>query len=265
MSHFDLTGAHALVTGASSGIGEAIALELAARGARVSIAARRRERLEALAARIHEKGGTAEIFETDLGKRGAARKLAQEAAKRCGPVEVLVNNAGVSGGLESFSEKTARSVRRTMEINLMAPMELAHEVIGTMVDRDHGAIVSVSSVSAFFPAPGTTTYVATKRGLWGLDDVLRAELAGSGVHVLSVFPGPVQTDMLRAAFETPTGAQMKRMPRGTPEELARLVCEGIEKRRNHLVYPGAYALTRWLTPLLGAGLPAVSGLLGLNR
>lgn len=265
MSHFDLTGAHALVTGASAGIGEAVALELAAHGARVSLAARRREKLEELAARIRAKGGTAEIFETDLTKRGAPRKLARDAEKKCGPIDVLINNAGNSGGVERFEEKTAAQVRQTLELNLLAPTELAHEVLGGMIDRDHGTLVSVSSVSAFFPAPATSTYVATKRGLWGLDDVLRVELAGSGVNVMTVFPGPVETDMLRNTLGTETGAQLERMPRGNTAELARLIREGIEKRRSILTYPASYAATRWLTPLLGAAMPQLSGILGLNN
>lgn len=265
MNRFDLIGSHALVTGASSGIGEAIALELAAKGARVSLAARREENLADLAGRIRARGGTAEIFPTDLTKKGAPRKLAKDAEKKLGPVDILINNAGDSGGIEMFQDKTPEAVRRTIELNFAVPTELAHAVIGGMIDRDHGTLVSVASVSAFFPSPRASTYVATKRGLWGLDEVLRCELAGSGVNVLTVFPGPVQTDMLQKALDSDYGAQMKRMPRGNVTELAQLVRQAIEERRANLVYPGSYAAIRWLTPFLGAALPSLSGPLGFNK
>lgn len=261
-----LHGSHALVTGASSGIGQALASELSRRKVRVSIAARRSDELAQLVDAIRLKGGEAQAFTVDLSQPGAARDLAQRVQEQVGDIDLLVNNAGVSGGVSLFADKTPEELRRTAEVNFVAPMELAHAVLPGMLQRRHGSIVSVSSINAFMVLPKTSTYVATKRALTAIDEVLRIETAGMGVHVMTVFPGPVDTPMLRSTMAADDrAAQMAKLPVGTVEELARRICRGVEREQDMLVYPQSYALSRWVGPMLGLTLKRLAVPLRLNR
>jgi short-subunit dehydrogenase len=180
-----------------------------------------------------------------------------------------VNNAATSGEMSAFVDKDAGAVRATFELNLLSPVELAHVLLPGMVGRGAGAVVSVSSVSAWAPTPKSATYVATKRALAALDEVLRLELEGTGVHVVSVFPGPVRTPMLEKTLQDPLGANLRRLPTGNVEEMARRIRIAIEQRRDVVVYPDAFRPLRWLQPALGPlarlGGPLLARLGGRSR
>lgn len=257
---YDLDGRHVLVTGASSGIGEALARELARAGARLTLVARRRDKLEALAAEL----GSATALPWDLAAARGGRLLGEALVAEHPPVDVLVNNAGTSGEISLLVDKSAASVRDTFELNLLAPVELLHALLPGLMARRSGVIVNVSSVSAWAPTPRSATYVASKRALTAVDEVLRLELVGSGVHVLSVFPGPVETPMLAKTLSDPFGASLGRLPTGTADELARRVRRAIERGQEHLVYPAAFAPVRLLSPLVGAIMQRVGPLLGVK-
>jgi short-subunit dehydrogenase len=261
-----LSGMHALVTGASSGIGEALAIELGRAACKVSLSARRRDRLDAVADAIRGAGGEARVFPADLARPGSARALAAEVAREAGPVDLLVSNAGTNGGISNLADKSAEEVRQALELNLAAPLELAHAVLPGMIARGGGTIVSIASVAACFPAPGTSTYVATKRALAALDEVLRVEGRAHGVHVLTVFPGPVDTAMLRATIAAdPLAAQMSWMPTGDVATLAKKIRRALERRDGVLVYPEVYGGLRWIAPWMGRLLERAEPLLPRRR
>ena len=273
-----ISGRHALVTGASSGIGEALALELGARGAKVTVAARRVEKLESVVNAIREQGGEANAIRADLSLPGSGLELARRVRDDFGHVDILVNNAGVSGGVSQFVEKNPAEIRECIEVNFAQPMALTHQLIPGMVERGYGCLVSPRATkgsarwpswptaSVFFPTNLASVYIATKRALASIDEVLRIELAGSGVHVLTVYPGPVDTPMLTKLMATDQRAAMVLGPfKGTTDKLAKLTAKAIERKRDSIVYPMQFGLGRWVSPIMGTIMARISAPLGLNR
>ena len=211
----------ALVTGATGGLGQAIARALAARGAEVVVTGRRAALLEPLAAEI---GGRA--LPCDLADRPAVDALAGEA----GEIEILVANAGLpaAGPLEDFS---AAQVDRALDVNLRAPVLLARALTPAMVARGHGHLVFVNSLAGKASTGGQSLYAATKYGLRGFALGLREDLAPAGVGVSTVFPGFIR----EAGMFADTGV---RLPRGvgtrTPADVSRAVVEAIERDRGEV-------------------------------
>ncbi len=216
----NLAGSRALVTGASGGIGEAIVRALHARGAIVVASARREEVLERISA---ELGDRVEVLAADLADAGDVEAL----PGRAGRVDVLVANAGLpaSGPYDSFS---AGDVDRALDVNLRAPLQLARELAGPMVQRGSGHLVFISSLSGKTASPGSSLYSATKFGLRGYALGLREDLAGTGVGVTTVFPGFIRDAGMFHDSET-------KLPKGvgtrTPDQVAAGVIRGIERDR----------------------------------
>jgi NADP-dependent 3-hydroxy acid dehydrogenase YdfG len=184
----------ALVTGASSGIGEATALALASAGATVAVAARRRDRLDALVARIASAGGDAIAVTADLADRDGVERLVAEVEDRCGGVDVLVNNAGVM--LLGFVERADPDEwRRMIDVNVLGLLHCTRAVLPGMRARDRGHIVNLSSVAGRVTAPGNAVYNLTKFGVVAFSDALRQELAPTAIRVTVMEPGYVDTDL----------------------------------------------------------------------
>lgn len=209
-------GAWALVTGASSGIGEAFARALARRGMRVCLVARRAERLAALARELG--AGAAMPLPMDLSESGAAGRLAGSLRERRIDVELLVNNAGV-GWTGRFEDQPPASVAEILGLNLRVPAELARALAPGMVARGHGALVQVVSMSAFQPVPYLAAYAASKAGLLSLSESLAVELGASGVRVQALCPGLVPTE-----FQSLAGTDRVAFNRG-PVQSADFVVE----------------------------------------
>ena len=226
---------HALVTGASSGIGEAIARELAGNGARLTLVARRRELLDKLCA---ELGDGHRVIVADLSDPARATTLAAEA----GEVDVLVNNAGVQivGPTVGTPPDEGENL---MRINVFSPMRLILAVLPSMLARSGGTIVNIASLAALCPSPGMYFYNASKAAIAAASEGLRGELLGSGVNVLTVYPGPVRTAMERAAWTK--FAETRPVPTGNCEDLAVLVRRAIERRAARVIYPRIYTAARW--------------------
>jgi short-subunit dehydrogenase len=214
----NIGGRTVLLTGASGGLGQAIARALARRGARLVLTSRRAEVLEPLAAEI---GGRA--LPCDLADRAALERLVTEA----GPVDVLVANAGLpaSGGIWSFS---VAEIDRALDVNLRAPMVLARLLSDGMAERGGGHMVFVSSLSGKAGTPKTSVYAATKFGLRGFAQSLREDLRPRGIGVSTVFPGFVRDAGMfyDAGVKLPAYVGTK-----TADDVARAVVSAIERDR----------------------------------
>jgi NAD(P)-dependent dehydrogenase (short-subunit alcohol dehydrogenase family) len=188
----------AIVTGASSGIGEAIARALAARGFAVALGARRADKLAAVAKEIEQAGGRAAPISVDLSDATSLDGFFDRAERTLGPVDVLVNNAGVCvPGL--LHEVDPEALRSEIATNLVAPALLARRAIASLLARGaRGELVFVSSENAVLPRPFQPGYTASKWGLEGLARTLRLELDGTGIRSTIVRPGPTYpTDFAR--------------------------------------------------------------------
>jgi uncharacterized protein len=216
----ELAGRSALLTGASGGIGKAIARALHARGAELIVTARRADVLEDLKS---ELGDRVEPLVADLSDREDVEKLAARAVG----ADVLVANAALpgSGAVDDF---TVDQIDRTIEVNLRAPMRLAREMVPALKERGSGHLVFVSSLSGKIASPGSAIYSSTKYGLRGFAAGLRQDLHGTGIGVTVVFPGFVSDAGLFAesGAELPTGVGTR-----TPEQVADAVVRGIEREK----------------------------------
>lgn len=233
---------HVVVTGASSGIGEAIAREFARAGDCLTLVARRRERLDALAAEV---GVATHVVTADLSDPAQATSWIAAAEAANGPIDVLVNNAGVQI-VARTTDTTADDGDRLLRLNVMTPLRTTLAVLPGMLARRSGTIVDVASLAGIAPTPGMFYYSASKAGLAAASEALRGELRGTGVHVVTVYPGPVKTDMAdaaHAALGSPSIA--RRIPEGTVDVLARRVRQAVLKRHARIIYPRIYRLARW--------------------
>jgi NADP-dependent 3-hydroxy acid dehydrogenase YdfG len=189
----NLRGAVVVVTGASSGFGELAALRFAAAGSEVVLAARRIERLEALAARIGERGGSAlpvRCDVTDLDEVLALRDRVSERFSRC---DVLVNNAGISGG-GRFEDVDLDRVVRVVDVNLLGVIRCTKVFLPMMIERGRGHVINVASLAGRFATPGIAVYGATKHGVVAFSEALAVELAPHRVLVTSINPGFSETE-----------------------------------------------------------------------
>src|SRR3954453_7240212 len=217
----DLKDRTVLLTGASGGLGAAIAEALASRGARLLLSGRRREELDALAART---GGT--VLLCDLASRREAERLAADA----GDVDVLVANAALPGSGQ-LTDYEVDGIDRVLDVNLRAPIVLTRLLVPGMASRGAGHVVLMSSLAGRAATVGQSLYVATKFGLRGFASGLRADLRGSGVGVSAIFPGFIREAGMfhEAGVKLPAGVGTK-----SPEDVARAVVRAIERDRGQL-------------------------------
>jgi NADP-dependent 3-hydroxy acid dehydrogenase YdfG len=192
-----LDGKVALVTGASAGIGEATALALAAEGARVAAAARRKDRLEALVQRIKERGGQAMPLEVDVSDEAQVREMVRRARDTWGRVDILVNDAGVAH-LGKIDGADTEGWRQMVNLNLLGLMYCTREVLPVMKAQGGGHIVNISSVAGRTVREGNAVYSATKWGVGAFSEGLRMEAEKDHIRVTIIEPGVVATEMQRS-------------------------------------------------------------------
>lgn len=208
---FNLTGRVALVTGASSGLGQQFARALADNGASVALVARRTDRLEALKAEIEAKGGKAVAIAADVTDRAAMTAAFDAAEKAFGTVTILVNNAGVAQQSVRATEVTPEEWRRVLSVDLDAVFYWAQEGARRMVAaKTPGAIVNIASVLGFGVSRGTASYAVAKAAVVQTTKALSVELAFKGVRVNAIAPGWFVTEINDSYLESELGQALKR-------------------------------------------------------
>ncbi len=242
---FELRGRAALVTGASRGLGAALAAALAAAGARVVAVARGEDALRATVAAIRAAGGEAHAIVADIADQEAVARIAGQAAALVGPIEVAIHNASTLGPtpLRLLLDTDCEDLAAVLETNLVGPFRLTKLLAGAMVLRGEGVLVHVSSDAAVEPYPHWGAYGASKAGQDHLARILAAELAGTGVRVLAVDPGEMDTTMHAAAVPEADRSTLAR-----PELVAARIVAMIRE-------PGRAASG---TRLVAAGFPVVA-------
>ena len=189
-----LQGKVALVTGASSGIGEATALTLARSGARVAIAARRRDRLDGVARRIADLGAEALVLEADVARPEEAESIVESTVKRWGRLDVLVNNAGLML-LSPIDRARVEDWARMLDLNLLGLMVATRAALPQMRRQKDGHVVNISSTAGRVANPDASVYAATKFGVGAFSEALRREVYRDGIRVTIVEPGAVATEL----------------------------------------------------------------------
>jgi short-subunit dehydrogenase len=235
-----LQGGTILITGASSGIGRALARELAPTAGVLGLTARRVERLDSLRTELcaaHPET-VVHVFPCDLQDPGAIGVMLDEVASALGPVDVLVNNAGL-GDIGLFERAPWEKTNSMLQVNVCALTRLTRELLPGMIARGRGGVLNISSGFGLTFAPGMAAYVGSKHYVTAFTESLRLELSGTGVAVTQVCPGPVATEF-EAVAGNPTGIPVPRWLQITPERCARVALRGFACGRA-LVVPGLLA------------------------
>lgn len=241
-----------LLTGASSGIGSALARELARKGYRLALTARRADRLEALAAECRGLGSEVVVFPADLADTGVAGRLVADAVAAFGGLDVLVNNAGY-GLAALFAQADPVDLARQLDVNLVTPILLARHAMPHLIGRK-GTLINVGSSMSAVAVPAFGVYGTTKAAMAYWNDALRREVGRLGVKVCLVEPGPVTTEFFDAvAGQKPSepGPWDMRPPAfasATPEDVARRIARLIDRPRRRVS-----VLRRVVWPLRLAG------------
>ena len=207
---FDLTGKCALVTGASGGIGNAIARALHEKGATVTISGTRREKLEALAA---ELGDRCHIMTCDLSNAEETENLPAKAEELMGQLDILVNNAGLTRDTLMMRMKN-EDWDKVLSVNLGAAFKLSRGCLRTMMKKRHGRIINIASIVGVTGNAGQSNYVAAKAGMIGMSKALAAEVATRGITVNSIAPGFIETPMTDALNDKQKEAINSNIPMG---------------------------------------------------
>lgn len=252
----------ALITGASSGIGWALAKELAGQGARVGLMARRGDRLEQLAEEIRAAGGTAAWAAADVACRQEVLDAVAALAEELGPIDLLIANAGV-GRPDRLDPVNGQEVEEMARVNFLGVVFAVEAVLPQMLERRAGHLAAVSSLGAYKGMPGSAGYCATKAAVSAYMEGMRIELRSRGIAVTTICPGFVRTPM--------TAINDFKMPfLMAPEKAVRKIVRALRRRKKVYNFPWQTTflmkLTRWLpdwllawaTPRLHDGAPAVA-------
>lgn len=220
-----------LITGASSGIGEGIARQLASEGHVVLLLARRADRLARIAEEIAAAGGTAEVFEADVTDAARLDSVVAEATAKYGRVDVLVNNAGLMP-LSLIRNGKRGEAHRMIDVNLKGAIDAVYAVLPGMLERNSGHIINISSVAAKIVGPSTAVYSATKHGLRAFSDGLRQEMAmdQKNIRVTDIQPGAVASELVRTITDPDVGkifATYGKLKPLQPVDIARAVSYAI--------------------------------------
>ncbi len=239
MSKFNLTGASALITGASAGIGREFARQLAGRADSLVLVARRRERLEKLRDELTQRDPNLNVHvrEADFSNERAVVDLCEWLEHEKLAIDLLINNAGL-GDMGPFATSDPQRVKEMIGVNIAALTVVTRLLLPGMIGRKRGAILNVSSSASFLPIPGFAVYAASKAYITSFSEAIRAELRGTGVTVTSLCPGPVHTEFFDVADRNPAAQQSAPEFTHVPvEEVVSAALDALERGRP-LVIPG---------------------------
>lgn len=240
MSKYELNGKRVLVTGASSGIGWVLSQRFAEQGAQVVILARRRERLEKLAAAIAAKGSLRPLVLTaDLSIKGQAERAVERVEAELGGLDVLVNNAGGAVGGSVWAVADGTEAREDFEVDFWSPLALIGGFVPAMRRRGHGCIVNVTSIRQIIAWPSFGQNSAAQAALAQATETLRLELKPYGVHVVEVIPGPIDTPAQGPTSLLPgiKEAIHDRLGTATPKEISSLIVAGVQRGHPRVFCP----------------------------
>ncbi len=229
------------ITGASSGIGEALAYAFAKQGARLILSARRKEELERVKQHCLLPDKEVFVLPLDVADTHAIQQKSSEALRHFGQVDILINNAGVSHWTK-VKDLSMEVIRKIMEVNFFGGAALTRAVLPSMLERKTGSIVVISSVLGKMPVRKQAAYVASKHALQGYYDTLRLETAGEGLHVMLVCPGFVRTNVAKNSLNKdgqPINQDNELIKKGLdPAHVADQILKGISKRQPEVIIAG---------------------------
>ncbi|MCF7803791.1 MAG: SDR family oxidoreductase [Candidatus Marinimicrobia bacterium] len=245
-----------IITGASSGIGRALAIELAGQGAKIVLAARNKEALTAVAAECQSIGGEAFVVPTDISEKAQCEHLIENTIEEFGYIDILVNNAGISMWAYFGEFDDLDWFEKMMKVNYMGAVYCTKFAL-PYLKNSAGLIVAVSSLAGKTGVPTRSGYAASKHALVGFFDSLRIEIADSGVDVTLVYPGFVATEIRKRALGW-EGKPLEQSPiqegkAMSPEECARSMAKGMAKRKREIVMTLRGKLGQWIK-LIAPGL-----------
>ena len=242
-------GEVALVTGASSGVGAACARRFARDEMVVALLARRTHRLHTLVDELSELGCAAYAFPCDVTRPSDVMRVMDAVRRRCGPVRVLLNNAG-AGHYGYYGSASWAAVRNLLQVNVMALAQLTSLLLPDMIAAGRGAVVNIGSISHRLAVPGIAAYAASKAFGDCLTTALRRELRGTGVHVGVIHPGPVRSEFFEAAAASGLRPPGERFGID-PDRVARAVARQLIRPRRRVYVPGFMRLVHGAEPLGG--------------
>jgi short-subunit dehydrogenase len=235
-----------MITGASSGIGKGLALEIAARGGRLGLLARREELLNEIVAEIEKRNGTAVAVSADVRDAQAVRAAADRIRAELGPIDVLIANAGV-GTSKHGSQLDPDQVAEVININVLGAVNSVSAVVPEMVERKSGQLVAISSLAGYRGLPKSAAYCASKAALSSFFESLRIDLRGSGVTVNVVYPGFIKTPL--------TAGRSAKMPYLMElDEGVKKILNAIEKGKRSYAFPWQLATIVRSSLVMPAGL-----------
>jgi uncharacterized protein len=221
-----LNNARVIVTGASSGIGRAIAIEFGRRGARLALASRNQTALDEVAASINAQGGSALVIPTDVTAPGAVEQMAKDAIRELGGIDILVNNAGV-GMQAPIADAPSADVEALFALNVLAAASAIRAVVPTMRAQRSGMIINISSIAGRIVVPRIGYYSASKFALTAIGDALRMEEAHRGIKVMNVFPGTTRSRFGENRLGLRGRLAHQRLPPVPAEKVARRVANAV--------------------------------------
>ncbi|MGM7721286.1 SDR family NAD(P)-dependent oxidoreductase [Metabacillus sp. Hm71] len=233
-----IQGCHVAITGASSGIGEKIAIECANNGANLILLARREERLVRLAEQIkHDYGISCSYYILDVQDLDSVQRVFSNIAQEVGPIDVLVNNAGF-GIFNDVLEASLDEMKSMFEVNVYGLVACTKMVLPAMMERKKGHIINIGSQAGKIATPKSSLYSATKHAVLGFTNSLRMEVKSNNIYVTSVNPGPIKTDFFTIADKQ--GDYVKNVERWMldPNKVARIIVEAMLTPKREINLPG---------------------------
>lgn len=243
----EINGKVAIITGASSGIGKALAFELSKNQTIVILAARNQESLFKIKNDIINAGGTAHYILTDVTSEEDCKNLIEETVKLFGRIDILINNAGISMRA-NFNELNLSVIKRVMDANFYGTVYCTKYALPYLIESK-GLIIGISSISGLTPLPGRTGYCASKHAMVGFLNSLRLELKIQGVKVMTVFPGFTSSEIRKKALNK-DGNEQGESPRKeekmmSSEDLTKIIIQGIKKNKREIITTFQGKITVW--------------------